>query len=296
MFIDIIEADGRNSMTSESKIYIYATEMVASYYSKLDIKGKTVLTIIGSGDQILNAYFFGAKKVTGFDINQRSLLFVDLKFCAIKHLTYQEFLSFFGKTFSDGSLDKNIYDKIEPYLQVETAKFFNQIYTEAGSRNPLKLEYFRNRTFISCSPFKINAYLEDETSYKKMKKIMLKAEPEFMIGDIVNIAVNLQPNTYDIINLSNIPNYFVGRNERRITIFLQLLQSFERAIIKEGIIFFYSYTPAIYQDGVLPPASRQENIDKIKEMGLFFINKIEFTGTEGKENDWVTILKKKTQI
>lgn len=43
-------------------LYLYGTEHISKYYSKLDLNNKKVLTIIGSGDQALNAFFYGAKK------------------------------------------------------------------------------------------------------------------------------------------------------------------------------------------------------------------------------------------
>ena len=48
----------------KAPIYLYGTEAIGSYYKPLKLKGKSVLTINGSGDQVLNAYYFGAKKNT----------------------------------------------------------------------------------------------------------------------------------------------------------------------------------------------------------------------------------------
>ena len=61
--------DTAESMTAESPLFIYATEMVSLNYVHIDLKHRSVLTLGGSGDQMLNAYFFGAETVTMFDIN-----------------------------------------------------------------------------------------------------------------------------------------------------------------------------------------------------------------------------------
>ena len=83
-------------MGSDAPVYIYATEMCSSYYHIVDVKRKRVLTVCGSGDQILNAYFFGAEVVVGFDLNANSERMLRLKVVAIKELAYKKFLKFFG--------------------------------------------------------------------------------------------------------------------------------------------------------------------------------------------------------
>ena len=66
-------------MSEQAPMYVYATETVSSYYKLLNLKDKTVLSVCGSGDQVLNAYFFGAKRVIGCDMNERSKYITLLK-------------------------------------------------------------------------------------------------------------------------------------------------------------------------------------------------------------------------
>src|SRR5680860_295742 len=103
-------------MTIQSPLYIYATEMVSAYYNLLQIKDKRILSIVGSGDQIIDAYYYGAKEVIGFDINKRSLFILEIKFVAISILTRKEFLEFFGTNMSNGTFNFQVYKKIRRKL------------------------------------------------------------------------------------------------------------------------------------------------------------------------------------
>lgn len=280
----------KGSMTAESKIYVYATEMVAEYYSFFDISGKSVLTIIGSGDQILNAYFFGAKDVTGFDINNRSEFFVNLKIEAIRKLKYNEFLLFFGDSHSTGRLDKDTYLKLRDSLPETTVLFFDKLYEDTGDGNPLKSEYFRERSFLECDAKDINAYLKNENNYLILQKIMQKSKPEFFLGNIKELVHRFPNNRYEIINMSNVFNYFVGRKEELVSEMLEILKSLHSKLRSEGSLFFYSYSPLIYGEDTIPPASRPETIDKIRGLGIFDVEEKSFTGTNKVGLDKITIL------
>ncbi len=280
-------------MTPESRIYVYATEMVSSYYSLLDLKNKKVLTIIGSGDQILNAYFYGAESVTGFDINTRSPFFVDLKIQAIKNLDYGVFLGFFGDTHANGNLDHNTYLKFRNSLQDNTKTFFDKIYGEATGGNIVKSEYFRDRAFLKPNISDINAYLINEDSYLKMRRILLDVGPQYIVGNIIDIAPSFLTENYDVINMSNVFNYFVGRKDERTADMLDLLKVLYKTMTPDGLLFYYSYSPTIYSEGTVPPASRPETTKRVRDLGLFEIEEKSFIGTNGVHEDKITILKKK---
>ena len=80
-----------------SRIYSFATENVAGYIDYFDFENKSLLTVGSSGDQVLNAFYNGARDITLFDINEYAKYYVYLKIAAILSLSYQEFISFFFK-------------------------------------------------------------------------------------------------------------------------------------------------------------------------------------------------------
>ena len=50
-------------------IYPFATENVSGYFEKLNLLGKSILTVGSSLDQLFNAVICGATEITVFDIN-----------------------------------------------------------------------------------------------------------------------------------------------------------------------------------------------------------------------------------
>ena len=60
----------------EDKVYPFTTEEISGYFKYLNLKDKSVLTVGSSGDQAFNAIYYGARKVTLFDINPTTEKFV----------------------------------------------------------------------------------------------------------------------------------------------------------------------------------------------------------------------------
>ena len=66
-------------ISSFSRIYPFVTENVAGYIDYFDFENKSLLTLGSSGDQILNAFYNGARDITLFDINEYAKYYVYLK-------------------------------------------------------------------------------------------------------------------------------------------------------------------------------------------------------------------------
>jgi len=293
-------------MTSQAPMYFFATERVGEYYSKIDLKDKKVLTICGSGDQVLNAFLVGAKQVIGFDLNKRSEFITRLKIVAIKNLNYQEFISFFG--FGRRAFDYNTYSNLRNNLNKRSKIFFDKIYKEFEN-NGYKLsksEYFRQRKHvISGSEKRINLYLKNERHYEKLKKIMSKKKFIFLLADLENLATNksLAKERFDLINLSNAQNYFSGRlrsqgfNAKASVrkIFKEILLPLRGLLTKKGHIMFYSYSPKVYPNQIakkIPPPSRNYYLNKMKrELSIKIIQK-NFEGITPKTQDKIVLIGK----
>lgn len=272
-------------MTSKSPMYIYATEMVFDYYNKLDIKNKRVLSIIGSGDQIINAYFLGAKKVVGFDINKYASFMLNLKISAILNLSYLEFIKFFGKGMKDGTLDFNLYNKFKKSLPANIRKFFNGIYSEFNynGRKLIKSNYFRQRDMIKYSAARINIYLKNEENYLKCRNLIKNKNWRSLELDINNILTSKKlEGKFDIINLSNVLNYITGNTESSnlLKVLTEVTNKVSKKIKKRGIFFGYSYSPGWYSSvgKEIPPASRLQMIHKIAEINNFKVTFKRFKG------------------
>lgn len=76
------------------KIYLNTTENIAGILEGLDIKGKKVLSVAGSGDQVLNPFYHGAEEVSIFDINPLAAAQAELNLLLLKNLITTNFIIF----------------------------------------------------------------------------------------------------------------------------------------------------------------------------------------------------------
>ena len=77
------------------RINTFTTENINGYINYFDLKNKSLLTVGSSGNQLLNAYFYGTRDITLFDINPYAKYYAYMKVAAILTLNYDEFQCFF---------------------------------------------------------------------------------------------------------------------------------------------------------------------------------------------------------
>lgn len=284
-------------MTKIAPMYVCATEMVAEYYQRLGLEGKRVLTVAGSGDQVVNALYYGASNVVAFDINRNALFMTELKMAAIHALSFQEFSRFFLQT--KKGFDLKLYVKIRPFLSRACQKYFDRLYKEIGPYGLGISVYFRGRRHLvdKKKSRKANAYLADAEAYHKMKDILEHNHPVLLIENVLNLSTNegLRGEKFDVINLSNVPNYLAGRSFGLTE--LQILSCFKKLkklCSKQGSIFFYSFDNSVYpnpQTKVIPPASTTSFFKMLKQSGAFHVSQKSFPGFDGGEKkDRITLL------
>ncbi len=283
-------------MTKAAPMYVHATEMVSHYYKRLGLSGKRVLTTIGSGDQVINAFFYGADEVVGFDINRNASFLTELKIAAIKALTYREFMRFFSQTKS--GFNETLYKKVRPMLSKACGNYFDSLYEEVGSSGLGASVYFRKRNHLisRAKSLELNAYLTDASAYEKTRQILMQKRPVLLVENVLTLGESkkLQGKEFDIINLSNIPNYLTGRSfglaEEDVISFFQKLQ---KLCSRQGFIFFYSYSNSLYPNEVssgVPPISSPAFLQKLKQSGAFFVSQKSFAGIKDETKDRITIL------
>lgn len=293
-----MDKPSHKKMTSKSPMYIYATEMVSNYYRILNIKNKRVLSIVGSGDQIINAYFFGAKEVVGFDINKYTFFMLDLKISAIFNLTYSEFINFFGKDLNTGTFSFALYNKFKKDLPRDTKIFFDKLYRNFSynGKKLIKSNHFRQRQTIKSLAVDTNIYLKNENSYIKCREIMQNKNLQFLELDLNDILTNKNlKGKFDIINLSNVLNYLTGNTEEKyiLKVLIGITKKISKRIKKEGLFFSYSYSPWLYDftGRQIPPASILKIISEIKKVNNFQVTFKRFGGINNNTLDRINIFK-----
>jgi len=290
------------SMKNEGAMYIYATEMINQYYSLFKIKNKNVLTICGSGDQIINALFLGAKKVTGFDINIYSKYMLNLKIASIRSLNLKEFLKFFGDKKINMGFDYKIYKKIRKNLNNLTKIFFDNLYKEFNFRGDefIKSNYFRRRAKVQeRSVREFNLYLKNEKAYLKMKKILKEQKFNFILGSVLDIPFLIKHGKYDFINLSNVQNYVCLNLDEEETVkcfYKKVLFPFSRLLQKKGILFYYTRDENSYPNLARkypPTLTKKENIKLLSGFKKFEVEEKSFKSFKKGQKDKIVIFRKK---
>lgn len=205
------------NFNSFSKIYSMTTENIYGFLRNYDLKDKKILTVAGSGDQRLNAYFMGAKEVTCFDINPLSLLQLKLKDSAINTINFEKFVKFFGiysHRYSDyyQALDSRIFEEFKQFIDDDTFYFFNYIINECQNFDFKDIYfYFENNLNLLQ---KINNFL-DPSNYITLRKIIENKDIPFINSDVDNLSKELNGEKYDMILLSNISDYMYDLSKYR---------------------------------------------------------------------------------
>lgn len=193
-----------------SRIYTFTTENISDYLKHFELKNKSLLTVGSSGDQVLNAFYHGARDITLYDINPYAKYYTYLKIAAILSLTYQEFKAFFFKHgekryYNKYMFTKELYNKLSSTLRLldyESILFFDELFN-SFSVDEIRSSLFNDDEVRNKVIKGFNIYLRDEESYNKLKSIIAGISLKYIQGDMYEDEI---PGKYDNIFLSNISN------------------------------------------------------------------------------------------
>ena len=217
---------------SHSPIYVKSNEQIQEYVDYLKNREKA-LSVIGSGDQILNMIYFGTKVIDAFDISTFPNYYLYLKFGAIKSLTLEDYLDFFY-VINDCSekYDDLYFDLISTKLDSETRIFWNDLI------NFFDWDQINESTLFSKEPISLsdvirqNVFLQNEDNYKALRAKLESVQLTSCVGNILN-TYNSYNDEYDIVYLSNI---ICGKDQR---IFKEMIDYFK--LKRNGIVLSYLY-------------------------------------------------------
>ena len=111
-------------------VYNMTNEQLDLYFKYFPIKDGNVLTVLGSGDHVLQSACCGAKSIYAFDYNPLALYMAKLKIKSLSILERNEFLNYFYNTDYKRYFDINYYKKVRDYLDSDTARFWDSLYRE----------------------------------------------------------------------------------------------------------------------------------------------------------------------
>lgn len=206
--INICEGDFSLRKHLISTIYSFTTENISGYLKFFDLKNKSLLTVGSSGDQILNAYFFGARDITLIDINEYAKFYIYLKISAIISLNHKEFQEFFfihdiKSNYNKNVFSKELFNKIKSTLRIldyESYLFFDELFSL------FQPKIIRNRLIEDDEKrvktiTNFNTYLKNEENYNILKNKIHSITFKYINEDIYKTNLN---HTYDNIFLSNL--------------------------------------------------------------------------------------------
>ena len=209
--ISLCEGNFVNFKHSFYQYYQFATENIADYIKYFNLKNKSLLTVGSSGDQILNAYLYGARDITLIDVCEYSKFYIFLKISAILCLSYSEFREFFFEYGTESYYNKKRYSKdtflkIKPTLRLldyESYLFFDELFTLFRSTeikdNLSAAEEDRPKIITSY-----NTYLKDEQTYNALKNKLKGIYFNFINTNIHDANIDRK---FDNIFLSNLCTY-----------------------------------------------------------------------------------------
>lgn len=167
---------------------------------ELDVSGEKAYTVCGSGDQSLELVGRGFTLVDAFDINLLARHMLNLKIAAIKALEYDEFMIFSRKMFRDLLL----FEKISAFLNPETKKYFEYLFTlkdqDSVYKNLMTHCYTGYNAIIKACQTNFSFYMPK--GFYIVKDKLLNSQINFKERNLFELQ-NLKDN-YDFIYFSNI--------------------------------------------------------------------------------------------
>ena len=194
-----------NNFNLTSGIYRFTNEDISAYFHHLENK-KNVLTVIGSGNQILNTILAGSTNVDCFDISIFPEYYLYLHIGAILSLSQEDYIRYFLSEDNKELFSYEIYELIRKNIPNKYRKFWDSLYDydegiDIYNSLLFRQDYYNKETIINNNP-----YLQ-ESNYLKLKNILETRSIliNSKVYDIINTKITKK---YDLINLSNILEYY----------------------------------------------------------------------------------------
>lgn len=232
----------RHVFSDISGIYKGTNEFITNEQYQEALKNKTrILSVLGSGDQIINSILFGSKDIEGFDISRFPKYYLMLKLAAIKSLSKDEYLSFLFGDIHDELYNEDMYSKIYPYLDEDTRLFWDSLfdYFDVCEINDSML--FRSDIMNKGIMVNNNPYLQGD-NFERVKSNLKGIDIKFHEGNIFTMF-NGNTKGFDLINLSNIIHYYkcVDKDYSGYKSFLDSLPLNEKGLILSYLIGYDTY-------------------------------------------------------
>ncbi len=183
--------------------YAFSNENLNSMFERMNIEGKKVLTVGSSGDQAINASYYGAEEVTIIDASVFAKPYIQLKLAAMKNLSFDEF-NYYFKT--DNVFDHRLYARFSHDLDDESKMFWDTLFLETPCNDTLFSNIIKESEYTHHK--KGSKFYGNEEDYNKAKEAISKTKFNFITAEFAEFTEVLKDKgKFDLILLSNIFDY-----------------------------------------------------------------------------------------
>lgn len=249
-------------------VYPFTTENIAGYMGDLNLKGKKIITVTGSGDHVINAISRGATDITTFDINPLTKYYLDLKLATIKNFSYHNYLYTFlyrGIDLNSKQISKFDMPDDSKNFWLEKLSIFNDSwFALRKSPSIFNVELIDPNLVSQC-----NLYF-DEYIYDEIKKKLNKVNISFIQTDLKELSLK---NQYDYMFLSNIFDYAdLMYKNNHVKNYCYLIQEFSKYVNQIYFAYLYDYPAGYTKDLETFKSILGEYIIKTFETSLVYGN------------------------
>lgn len=203
----------RMGSNQENSFYLNSSDSLTTLMA-LDLQGKKVLTVSGSGEFSHVFINDGAAEVCNFDISPAAAFNAELRHTALSILDMDDYMKLFGgwltadETEEDQTLlDAEIYQKIEADLSKEAQIYFKTLFQTPGLINYEKSwnGFARSRYNRETKHNRlIGDIIKDESQYKALQAKAREATFRQVITDVADMETLVETFKPDMLYISNI--------------------------------------------------------------------------------------------
>ncbi len=196
---------GDSMFHNKSSIYRTTNEKIYNYHEYL-INRKRVLSVIGSGDQILNVILEGTLEIDAFDISSFPKYFMYLKMASIKALSREEYIDFIFECSNTDDYYDEIYDRVLACLSGDAKDFWESLFNFFDWFEIYNSTLFSSEPYVTEYAVNQNKYLQSDEAYEELRSKLDSVTINTFDGDIFDLIKGLN-RKYDFVYLSNIVYY-----------------------------------------------------------------------------------------
>lgn len=244
--------ESKSGFDVESSPYILATDFPFLVWSRLPWQGKKVLIIADSGDNIFTLWPLGVARIVAIDIARKACFVNELKYVALKNLSFGEFCALFAPVYENKIFPavtpaekKELYLKLRHLLSPMAQSWLD---TQIGVTN-FPSPSWRELMFVHLIP-----HFSSEKAFYQARQSL---KPYSLINLPVEMALTKIKEKFDVIYLSNIPEYIkqsLKTEERDTEIFPTLEKLYAQSLKRlkpSGYLMFYSFGDALSSPALL---------------------------------------------